>query len=156
MIFHLLLALSLQLPALADLPTAVVNVQRLIAESIPGKAATAQLRAAQTQKQKEIADKQAELQQLNRATALPARIEKAQVELRRLTEDAQAELAALDRQLQDEFDKKLRPVVANIAEEEHIGIIFEYPHQLIVWAAPSIDITTKVIARLDAEAKEKK
>ena len=53
MILHLLLALSLQLPALADpLPAAVVNVKRLIAESIPGKAATAQLRAVQTQKQK--------------------------------------------------------------------------------------------------------
>ena len=72
---------------------------------------------------------------MNRATAIPARLERARLELQRLTEDAQAELAALDRQLQDEFDKKLRPVVAHIAEEEHIGIIFRYPQQLLVWAA---------------------
>lgn len=155
MIFHILLALSLQLPLQSDSPAAVLNVQRLIAESALGKAVTAQLQTVQTQKQKAIADKQAEVQQLNRSSALPARVQRAQVELQRLTEDAEAELSALNRQLQDEFDKKLRPVVAKLAEDEHIGIIFEYPHQLIVWVSPSIDVTAKVIARLDAETKEK-
>jgi Skp family chaperone for outer membrane proteins len=155
MLFHLLLALSLQLSSAADPPTAVVNIQRLLTESAVGKVATAQLRALQTQKEKAIAEKQAEVQQLNRSSALPARIERARLELQRLTEDAELELAALDRQLQAEINKKLRPVVAQLAEEEHIGIIFQYPQQLIVWVAPSIDVTSKVIARLDAETKEK-
>ncbi len=137
MIFPVLLALSLQLP------------------SPLGKAATAQLRDAQTQKQRAIAEKQAEVQQLSRSSAAPARVQRAQVELQRLTRDAEEELAALDQQLQKEFDKKLRPIVAKIAEEEHIGIIFEYPQQLILWSSPSIDVTAKVIARLDAEAKRK-
>jgi hypothetical protein len=57
--------------------------------------------------------------------------------------------------LQEEFDKKLRPVVAEIAGEEHIGIIFEIPHQTIVWASPSIDVTSKVIERLEAASKPK-
>jgi Skp family chaperone for outer membrane proteins len=156
MIFPMLLALSLQLPSLPDSPPAVVNVPRLVRESAIGKAATAQLRAAQTQKEKVIAEKQAEVQQLSRSSAPPARVQRAQVELQRMTQDAEAELAALDQQLQKEFDKKLRPIVAQIAEEEHIGIIFEYPQQLILWASPSIDVTAKVIARLDAEVKEKK
>jgi Skp family chaperone for outer membrane proteins len=157
MIFHIVLALSLQLPAGADSAAAFVNVPRLIAESALGKAVTAQLRTVQTQKQKAIADKQAEVQQLNRSSALPARIQRAQLELERLAQDSEAELAALDRQLQDEFDKKLRPVVAELAEEEHIGIIFEYPQQLVVWVSPSIDVTSRVIARLDAaEARKQK
>lgn len=157
MIFHLLFALSLQLPPLADSPAAVVNIQRLVEESTVGKAFATQLRAFQTEKQKAIADKQAEVQQLNRSSALPARVERAQVELERLTQDAEAELAALNQQLQDEFARKLRPVVAQIAEEDHIGIVFQYPQQVIVWASPSIDVTAKVIARLDAaEVKDKK
>jgi len=156
MIFHILLALSLQASPLSDPPTAVVNIQRLVAESTLGKAATAQLRAFQMQQQKVIADKQAEVQQLNRSGALRTRIEKAQLELQRLTQDAETELAALDQQLQEEFSKKLRPVIAQIAIEEHIGIILELPQQMILWVSPSADVTAKVIERLEAETKEKK
>ena len=156
MIFHILLALSLQASPLSDPPTAVVNIQRLVAESTLGKAATAQLRAFQMQQQKVISDKQAEVQQLNRSGALRTRIEKAQLELQRLTQDAETELAALDQQLQEEFSKKLRPVIAKIAIEEHIGIILELPQQMILWVSPSADVTAKVIERLEAETKEKK
>ena len=156
MIFHLLLLLSLQLQPLSDRPAAIVNVQRVIEESAVGKAATAQLRAFQTQKQKAIADKQAEVQQLRRSATPAARVERAQLELQRLTQDAEAELKALDQQLQEEFSKKLRPVVAQIAEEEHIGILFQYPQPLIVWVSPAVDVTAKVLARLDAETKKQK
>jgi Skp family chaperone for outer membrane proteins len=156
MIFAILLALSLQLPSLPDSPPAIVNVPRLVRESALGKAATSQLQAAKTEKQKAIAEKQAQVQQLSRSSAAPSLVQRAQVELQRLTQDAEAELAALDQQLRKEFDRKLRPIVARIAEEEHIGIIFEYPQQLILWASPSIDVTAKVIARLDAETVDKK
>jgi Skp family chaperone for outer membrane proteins len=156
MIFPLLLALSLQLSPLSDSPPAIVNVPRLIRESALGKAATAQLRTVQTEKEKAIVEKQAEVQQLRRSSASAARVQRAQVELQRLAQDAEAELGALNQQLQKEFDKKLRPIIAKIADEEHIGIIFEYPQQLILWSSPSIDVTAKVIARLDAETLEKK
>jgi Skp family chaperone for outer membrane proteins len=155
MILQILLALSLQGPAVTGFPAAVVNVQRLIDESIAGKAATAQLRALQTQKQKVLSEKQAEVQQLTRSGFARTQVEKAQLELQRLTEDAQAELAALNRQLQEEFQKKLRPIVAKVALEEHIGIILELPQPMIVWTSPAVDVTAKVIAQLDAETKDK-
>jgi Skp family chaperone for outer membrane proteins len=156
MIFHVLLTLTLQLPTAAERPTAVVNIPRVVAESTIGKAATAQLRELQAEKQKAITDKQAEVQRLNQAHALPAQIGKARLELERLTQDAEVDLAALDRQLQAEFNRKLQPVVAQVAEEEHIGILFEYPSPLIVWVAPAIDVTSTVIAHLDAASKDKK
>jgi Skp family chaperone for outer membrane proteins len=159
MTFLMLLALSLQLavsPAAPVVPSAVVNIPRLIAESIDGKAATAQLQAFQGEKQRAIADKQATLRRLNESKTLPAQIQRAQLELQRFTEDAQVDFAALDRQVQQEFDKRLRPVLNQIAEEEHIGILFEYPQQVIVWVAPAVDITSKVIERLDAASKDKK
>jgi Skp family chaperone for outer membrane proteins len=156
MILHLLLALSIQAPTTADLPTAIVNIPRLVAESIVGKAAAAELKAFQAEKQKTLSEKQAEVQKLATAKAVASQIDKAQLELQRMTQDAEAELADLDRKLQDEFANRLRPVVAKIAEDDHIGIVFEYPQEMIVWASPAIDITGKVIERLDAAARDKK
>lgn len=156
MILQLLLALSIQAPAPADLPTAVVNIPRLVSESIVGKAAAAELKAFQAEKQKVLSDKQAEVQKLAASRAAASQIEKARLELERLAQDADTELADLDRKLQEEFANRLRPVVAKIAEEDHIGIVFEYPQPMIVWAAPSLDITSKVIERLDAASTGKK
>ena len=147
-----LLALWLPGPLAPALPAAIINVPRLLAESID-KAATAHVRALQAEKQQVLAEKQAELKRLNDVRAVKARVERAQVELQRLAEDAQLDVAALDRQVQLKFDKKLRPVLNKIIEEDHIGILFEYPQQLIVWAAPTVDITAKVIERLDAATK---
>jgi len=151
-----ILALTLQLAAPPAVPAAVVNVPRLIAESIDGKTAMAQLRALQSEKDKAIADRQARVKELSEARAQTAQIERARVELKRFTEDAQLDVAALDRQIQAEFEKKLRPVLSKIAEEDHIGILFEYPKQAISWFAPAVDITAKVIARLDAAARDQK
>jgi Skp family chaperone for outer membrane proteins len=92
---------------------------------------------------------------LTRSNAARARIERAQLDLQHLAQDAEAALATLNQQLQEEFDKKLRPIVAEIAEEEHIGIIFEVPHQTIVWVSPAIDVTSRVIERLEAALKPK-
>jgi Skp family chaperone for outer membrane proteins len=158
-IFQLLLTLSLQLPTPAApemAPSRVVNVPRLIAESIVGKAATAQLRAFRVEQQKGIADKQSALQKLNQSRAASTQIERARLELERATQDAEVDLAALNKQMQEELNRRLRPVLNKIAEEDHIGIIFEYPQELIVWIAPSIDITAKVIERLDAASKDQK
>jgi Skp family chaperone for outer membrane proteins len=151
-----LLGLFLQLPAPPETPAAIVNVPRVVAESVVGKAVTARLQAFQSEKQRAIADRQATLKRLSDSRALQAQIDRAQVELQRFAEDAQVDVEALDRQVQLEFEKKLRPVLTKIVEEDHIGILFEYPQQLIVWVAPAIDITAKVIERLDAAEKQDK
>jgi Skp family chaperone for outer membrane proteins len=148
-----LLLTLLQVPAPPVMPVATVNVSRVLDESTVGKAATAQLRAFRDEKQQALATRQGALQQLRASRALPATIERAQVEFQRFTEDAQIDISALDRQLQVEFERKLRPVLTKIVEDEGIGILFEYPQATIVWIAPAIDITTKVIERLDAAAK---
>jgi Skp family chaperone for outer membrane proteins len=152
----LLLALSLQLQVSPAVPVAIVNVPRLVAESMAGKAATAQLHALQAEKEKAISDKQAILSGLNQSRALTAQIERAQIELQRFTEDAKQDLATLDRELQAAFDQKLQQALNKIGEREHIGVIFEYPQQMIVWVVPALDITTKVIEQLDAAMTDEK
>ena len=159
MTYLILLALSLQLPTPAAppvVPSAVVNVPRLVAESIVGKALSEQLQAFQSTTREALTEKRAALDKLSASKALPAQIERARIELQRFTEDAQVDYAALSRQLQLELDTKLRPVLSKIAVEEHIGILFEYPQPSIVWTTPAVDITAKVIECLDAAAKEKK
>ncbi len=158
MLLELTLALALQLPAPAvqdaAYPSRILNVPRLIAESIDGKAGTAKLQAFQDQKRKVLADKQAALQRLNQEKAAAAEIQRAQVELERATQDAETDFAALTRQVQADFEKRLTPILKEIVDTDHIGIVFEYPQQLIVWAAPSTDITDEVIERLDAATKK--
>jgi len=156
MIFNILLALALQPPAAVDVPVMIVNVPRLIAESMAGKTATARLQAFQIEKQKVLTDKQVEVQRLAATKVAVAQFEKAKLELERMTQDVQAEVTDLDRTLNDEFARRLRPIVAEIAEHDHVGVVLEYPQQMIFWVSPSVDITSKVIERLDAAANEKK
>ncbi|HEY1909384.1 MAG TPA: OmpH family outer membrane protein [Vicinamibacterales bacterium] len=158
MILELTLALALQSsgsPAQdGPYPSRVVNVPRLIAESIAGKAGTAKLKAVEEEKRKALADKQAAVQRLTQAKAAPAEIQRAQVELERATQDAETDFAALTRQMQVDFETRLTPILRQILDTDHIGIIFDYPQKLIVWASPAADITDEVIARLDAATKK--
>jgi Skp family chaperone for outer membrane proteins len=157
-ILELMFALALQLPGSpaqdGPYPSRVVNVPRLIAESIAGKAGTAKLKAFQDERRKALADKQAAIQRLTQARAAAAEIQRAQVELKRATQDAETDLAALTRQMQVDFETRLTPILRRILETDHIGIIFDYPQKLIVWASPAADITDEVIARLDAASKK--
>jgi Skp family chaperone for outer membrane proteins len=157
-ILELTLALALQSPGSpgqdGPYPSRVVNVPRLIAESIAGKAGTAKLKAFEDEKRKALADKQAAVQRLSQAKAAPAEIQRAQVELERATQDAETDFAALTRQMQLDFETRLTPILRQILDTDHIGIIFDYPQKLIVWASPAADITDEVIARLDAATKK--
>jgi Skp family chaperone for outer membrane proteins len=138
-----------------DAPIGVVNAVRLMAESIDGKAATARIEALRKEREKAIADKQAAIQTLTEKRAAVADIEKARRELQRTAEDAQADVEALDQSERDEFFKKVQPVLKQIGEEDHFGIILQYPNPLLSWVKPSVDVTSKVIERLDS-AKNKK
>jgi Skp family chaperone for outer membrane proteins len=132
-------------------PIAVLNMQRVLAESADGKAATTKLDALRNEKKKLLADKQAAIQAMKNAT--PADTERAQIELRRMTEDAEASMSAVGQTLQEEFIKKVKPLLKQILEEDHLLLIFEIPNPLFAWVHPSADITSKVIQRLDAAAK---
>jgi Skp family chaperone for outer membrane proteins len=152
----ILLTVQTAAPQPPVVPIAVVNVPRLVAESIAGKAASAAVDALRTEKNKAIAEKQSALQALMQKKALRIDIERAQVELQRMNEDAASDLGSLNDRLQTDFTNKLRPVLNTIAEEDHIGLILEFPQpQFIVWVTPAVDITTKVIQRLDAAEKPK-
>jgi Skp family chaperone for outer membrane proteins len=150
----LTLLLALQLSTEMAFPPAVLNLQRLMAESIEGKAVIAKLETARTEHLKTLESKRAEVNELIKKKAAAASIQRSQVELGRMTEDADAQLTDLQRALQVDFFKKVEPVASQIAVEDKLGILFTFPNPNIVWTGPSVDITTKVIQRLNEALKK--
>jgi Skp family chaperone for outer membrane proteins len=155
MLIPLLLALQSAAPTLPVRPMAMVNMPRLVAETAVGKAASARIDALRKEKEKAILDKRAAIQALTQKNPADPGIERGQRELERFAQDAEAELAALNAQLQGEFTRVVSPILKQILEEDHLGVIIEFPSPLVIFVDPSADITEKVIQRLTAADKPK-
>lgn len=150
----LTLLLALQLSTDLAFPPAILNLQRLMAESIEGKAVIAKLEAARTEHLKTLEGKRAEVNGLIQKKAGEASIQRSQVELQRMTEDAEAQMTGLQRALQLDFFRKVEPVANQVAVEDKLGVVFTFPNPLIIWTGPQVDITTKVIQRLNEAIKK--
>jgi Skp family chaperone for outer membrane proteins len=109
----------------------VVNLQLIAQNSVEGKAASGRVQALIQKKQTEGADKtkqlQANQQKLQTSggvmsdaarAALEKDIERQQREGERFQQDAQAEVNELQQELQGEFQKKLFPLLQQLAQEK--------------------------------------
>lgn len=142
---------------------AYINIQRIASESVEGKAATAKVQALNQKKVQELNERnkalQADQQKLqsggsvmsDQARAeLEKKIERQNVEIQRMTQDAQAEVQELQQELQNEFQRKLLPIVQQVAVDRGIHVLFSAADSGIVWADSGLDITADVIKRFDA------
>ncbi|MBA4137043.1 MAG: hypothetical protein C0518_06985 [Opitutus sp.] len=148
--------------AAAQTPTriAVVDVNRVIADSAAGKAATAKLTTLQETRVAPLKRLQGELDQLTKqlqdknsklsAAALETLRTQAEEKQRRLvqgSQDAEREIgAARDRELQA-LETKLKPIIESYAKEVGFAAIFNKFESGLVFAADSIDITDELIKR---------
>jgi Skp family chaperone for outer membrane proteins len=141
---------------------AYLNVQRIAAESAEGKASTAKVQTLNEKKVAELNQKnqalttaQQKLQQsgavMNDAARLQLEkdIEKMQVDIQRFTQDAQAEVRDLQESLQEDFQRKLLPIIQQVAAEKGLHFILSAQDAGIVWADPGLDVTVDVIKRFD-------
>ena len=71
----------------------------------------------------------------------------------RFQQDAQAEINELQQEVQNDFVKKLSPIVEQLAVEKGLHLVFNASESGIAWAAPGLDLTPDVIKKLDALAK---
>ena len=55
--------------------------------------------------------------------------------------------------MQNDFVKKLSPIVEQIAVEKGLHLVFNASESGIAWAAPGLDLTADVIKKLDGQAK---
>jgi len=150
-------------PFQMGLKYAYINVQQIAAESIEGRAANERVKALNDQKVKELNDRnralQATQQKIDQGgtvlndTArgqLQADLERQQRDLQRFTEDAQQDVAALQQQLQEEFQRKLNPIIDRVAKEKQVHMIFSAGDSGLVWADPSLNLTGDVIKAFDS------
>jgi Skp family chaperone for outer membrane proteins len=145
---------------------AFFNPQVVFQASADGKAALARVNNLIQKKQKEAEDKAKMLQGnqqklqtsgsvMNEAarSQLEKEIEKQQKDGERFQQDAQAEVQELQQEVQNEFVKKLSPIVNELATEKGLHIVFNAGEAGIAWAVAGLDLTGDVIKKLDAQAK---
>jgi Skp family chaperone for outer membrane proteins len=76
-------------------------------------------------------------------------IEKQQVDMQRFQQDAQAEINEIQQEVQNDFVKKLQPIVDKIAAEKGLHLLFNSAEAGLAWAAPGLDLTPEVIKAID-------
>lgn len=142
---------------------ALVNLQEIAAVSAEGKVSTVKVQALIQKKQAEgaarakvLQDNQNKLAQSGALMNEQARaqlekdIERQTVEGQRFQQDAQAEVTELQTDLQNEFQKKLFPILQQLAQEKNLHILLSAQDAGAIWWDPGIDLTAEAIKRMDA------
>jgi outer membrane protein len=142
---------------------AFINPQRIFQESSEGKASLARVQTLINKKQTEGQDRQKKLaadqQKLQTSgtvmndsarAQLEKDIEKQQVEGQRFQQDAQAEINELQQEVQNDFIKKVSPVIEAVAKEKGVQLVFDLNNAGLAYFEPGLDLSTDVIKKLDA------
>jgi len=141
---------------------AYVNMQAIAQQSAEGKSLADKLKAAQDAKQRELQDKNKNLQAMQQKldqggsvlseaarAQLQTDIDRTQRDLQRASEDAQEELQKLAQQVEEDFTRKVLPIVDKVAKEKQVHFVFNAAQSGLIWADPGMDLTTEVIAALN-------
>ncbi len=155
-------------PFPAGAKIAFFNPVAVFQNSADGRTAVGRVNALIEKKQKENADKakllQGNQQKLQTSGSvmnetarvqLEKEIEKQTKDAERFQQDAQAEINELQQEVQNDFVKKLSPIVTEIAAEKGLQIVFNTSEAGIAWATPGLDLTADVIKKLDTKPAAK-
>jgi Skp family chaperone for outer membrane proteins len=126
-------------PFPAGAKIAFVNIQAIVSNSVEGKADSAKVDALVKKKQSEA----------------PAN-QKTPQDAQRFQQQAQQEVQQLQAQLQEDFQKKLFPILQQLAQEKHLSMLLSAQDAGLVWAEPGLDLTAEAIKRFDAAIAGKK
>jgi outer membrane protein len=151
-------------PFPADSKIAFVDLNAIAQNSLAGKAAAKQLQDFQTKKVAEIGEKNKQLTAmttrrdsgtgvLNDAARaqLDKDIEKLQRDIQYMQQSAQAEFQDLQNDVQGEFQKKLVPVIDEVAKEKGLYAVFTLADSGAAYVHPGLDLSAEVTKRLDAK-----
>jgi outer membrane protein len=146
-----------------DAKYAFVDIQLIASNSSAGKEASKRLQALTEKKQSEIGDKNKQLQALTtkrdssvgvmNETAraqLDKDIEKLQRDIQFSNSNAQAEVQDMQNELQGEFQKRLIPIIEELAKEKGLYMIFT-AESGFAYVHPGLNLSDEVIKRLDAK-----
>ena len=156
------LVLATALPVSAQVNVAVIDVQRVVTESDPGKEALQKLKQLQDGKIDEGRVLQQELSALQeqmskqrftlseeRLAEISKEIEDKQIALQRFQDDAERELDEARRRELGGLEQRIIPVINQIGEERGFTLIFNKFQSGLVYADDAVDITDDVIRRFN-------
>ena len=141
----------------------LVNLQAIAQQSAEGKSAAARIQALATKKQTELAAKQKALTDSQTKLAqggallsdaardqLQKDIDRMTVENQRAEQDAQQELNELQADLQNDFQRKLIPVLDQLRKDKGLHILLSAQDAGAIAIEPGIDLTVEAVRRFDA------
>jgi outer membrane protein len=152
----------IQCEAQSDETLAIVDVQRIVNDSIAGKAAKSNLEEqinkaklklaglkSEFEKQKSDLEKQSAILSGPALEQRKEALAKKQVDLQRAYQDMQQELAKANEKEIGKVVKQVNEVVKDLADKRGYAFVFEKDRQSVLFASGRIDITQEVISALD-------
>jgi Skp family chaperone for outer membrane proteins len=147
-----------------DAKIAFIDINAIAGTSVAGKEASKRLAALNDKKLAEINDKNKQLQALQTKlntggsvlsetarTQLEKDIDKMQRDIQFTQQNAQAEMQDLQNELQGEFQKKLLPIIEEVAKEKGLHAVFSIADSGAAYVHPGLNISDEVVKRLDAK-----
>jgi Skp family chaperone for outer membrane proteins len=149
-----------------DAKIAFIDVNLIAGSSAAGKDASKKLSDLTTRKSSEINDRNKQLQALTAKresgggvlndaarAQLDKDIDKLQRDIQFAQTNAQAELQDLQNELQGEFQKRLLPIIEELAKEKGLHAVFSIADSGAAYVQPGLNISDEVVKRLDAAKK---
>ncbi|HEX7528814.1 MAG TPA: OmpH family outer membrane protein [Thermoanaerobaculia bacterium] len=150
---------SAQTPVVAGGKIGVIEVQKIVQESAIGKESLARVQKVQQAKQDELAKRQKELRDMEQKIQDQGKslsedaMEKLQkdyqakaLDLKRFQDDAQRELEESQRKELGDLEKRIMPVINEVAREQGYTLVFNKFHSGLLFADDkSVDLTEAVI-----------
>ena len=156
------LVVFVALPAAAQANLAVIDVQRVVTESDPGKEAIQKLKTLSDAKVAEGQTLQQNLaalqEQFNkqrftvseeRLAEMNKELEDGSIAIRRFEDDAKRELEEARRRELGGLEQKILPIINEIGQERGYTLIFNKFQSGLVYADEAVDITDDVIRRFN-------
>jgi Skp family chaperone for outer membrane proteins len=142
-------------------PVAWISAQRILNESTAGKAGLRELQEFQQKHAADIRALQQKLdetrQQLSSADAagrgpLLTREQEERTAVERATSQAQVDFQALQRQVNSELMRKVKAILDDLLRDQDVQVVMS-AETAVIWARPNLDLTDKVLARLNAPSQ---
>jgi len=156
-------------PFPADSKIGFVDLQTVVSMSNLGKAGSAQMEALTKRLEGELTDLQTKLRDAqNRqatqgallsevaASQLAKDIDRMTRELTFKQQEAQSEIQAMQQDLLQDFDKKVTPILEELAKEMNLHIVFNVADSGAVYVYPGLNLSPELVKRVDAKFTTKK
>jgi outer membrane protein len=149
----------------ATVKVGVIDVQRILTESVAGKEAMGKLKGLQDQKLAEAKAKQDEINQLrsrindgrlslaeDKIAEMEKQAEDKVIAFRRFQDDADRELQKARDLAFDAIEKRVLPLINQVGSEGGYTVIFNKFQSGLIFADDKVDLTVEIIKRFDGAA----